>query len=372
MKAKFYLAAVISGLLVASCAGGQNPLSTSSDPSRATYQVLATGETRVSYTVSTAEGVTTSPWYPLSNIDDGNLSTAWGPSSSMASLYFDLAETCSVDAVSTKVSVDPISSPENSRVSLDVYAWVDDAWVLIGDDLTPPETVMTSLDVTDTVTDRIRVDFNTEASGQLLVCAVDILCAPMPTPRPTPTPVPTPPSLACGDYDTFTQGGWGARPRGNNPGTFLHTNWTAITGGTLVVGVGNTLTFTDAQAVTDFLPSGGKPGTLSDSGVDVTGKTSAGVFAAQVTALELNVRASAYTTSGGEYALGDLVIGSGAYAGMTVSELLALAEAVLGGDLSALPEGETVSSLNDMVTKVNEAFVGHDDVDGTVFECPAD
>jgi len=98
-----------------------------------------------------------------------------------------------------------------------------------------------------------------------------------------------------GGWATFTQGGWGAKPAGNNAGMLLHTNWDRVYGAAgLVVGSGDyTLTFTNAWAVTNFLPSGGTPKPLDRDYVDPKGKTTAGVLAGQVVALKLNVDFSA-------------------------------------------------------------------------------
>ncbi|MCE5239351.1 MSCRAMM family adhesin SdrC [bacterium] len=167
------------------------------------------------------------------------------------------------------------------------------------------------------------------------------------------------PTTTDGGWATFTQGGWGAKPAGNNPGMLLHTNWDTVYGAAgLTVGSGEyTITFTSAWAVTNFLPSGGTPRPLGRDYVDPKGKTTAGVLAGQVVAMKLNVDFSAngFTAPG----LGALKIQSGAYAGWTVSQLLGLAQAVLGGDTSGLLG--SVADLNSACTAVNEAFN-----DGTV------
>src|SRR5690349_2149654 len=43
-------------------------------------------------------------------------------------------------------------------------------------------------------------------------------------------------ALPCGQLRTQTQGGWGAAPAGNNPGTYLHANFQAAFSDGLTVG----------------------------------------------------------------------------------------------------------------------------------------
>src|SRR5215831_21344938 len=45
-------------------------------------------------------------------------------------------------------------------------------------------------------------------------------------------------TFAPGDgFCTYTQGGWGAVPQGNNPGTILHNNFSTVFGGFVEVGI---------------------------------------------------------------------------------------------------------------------------------------
>lgn len=149
---------------------------------------------------------------------------------------------------------------------------------------------------------------------------------------------PPPPPTSC----TYTQGGWGSRPRGNNPGMFLLNNFP----GNVVIGGGSTLTFNSAVSIQNFLPQGGTPGKLTDSASNPL-STSAGVFAGQVLALKLNVTF---------YSVGSLVLtGTGtSMDGKTVNQILAAANIALGG--GALPAGFTYSTLNDLVDKINNGF----------------
>ncbi len=158
-----------------------------------------------------------------------------------------------------------------------------------------------------------------------------------------------------GCWTTYTQGGWGAKPAGKNAGKLLHDNWCSVFGsGCLAVGGCKTLNFTNAWAVTTFLPSRGTPNTLCWSHWNPTYRTEAGVLAGQVLTLKLNVcfSAAGVTKSG----LGALKIQSGAYKGWTVDQLLGLAEAVLGGNTCGLRG--SIADLSNACTAVNESFDG--------------
>jgi uncharacterized repeat protein (TIGR01451 family) len=157
-------------------------------------------------------------------------------------------------------------------------------------------------------------------------------------------------------FTTYTQGGWGAKPAGGNPGAVLKANFAAVYGNAgVTIGGSYTLTFTGQPAVEKFLPQGGTPGVLNATAVDPT-KSSANVFGGQVLALELSVDFSNKgITRGG---LANLHVTSGPLAGSTVGQVLALANQVLGGSTSALPAGMTVSDLNNVVDNINNAFDG--------------
>lgn len=147
---------------------------------------------------------------------------------------------------------------------------------------------------------------------------------------------------------TVTQGGWGSKPHGQNPGAFLAANFaTAFPSGVTIGGSPYSLHFTSALAIQNFLPQGGPPGALNASATNPTARTSAGVFAGQVLALELNVTL---------YHMGSLTLsGTGtSLDGDTVATILALANQALAG--GALPSGFSYSSLNDLVDNLNQAF----------------
>ncbi len=192
-----------------------------------------------------------------------------------------------------------------------------------------------------------------------------------------------------GQYCTFTQGGWGAPPHGTNPGALLAADFSTVYPASvypagLIIGYTSqhTMTFASALVIQDYLPAGGKPKALT---ADYPTSTSSGVFGGQVLTLELNVdfgNAGLFPDPG---IVGNLVLSNTgtSFDGQTVSDVLAVANQALGG--GPLPADYTISSLNDLVTLLNQGFdnclpsgwvqshlsapVSSPSCDPTVFEC---
>jgi hypothetical protein len=159
-----------------------------------------------------------------------------------------------------------------------------------------------------------------------------------------------------GNHTTYTQGGWGSKPKGGNPGALLLANFSLVyPGGSVSIGGGYKLTFTSAKAIENFLPQGGKPGVLKVSATNPT-SSAAAVFAGQVLALRLSVDFSNRGITG--HGLGSVKLTSGPLSGRTIAQVLDLAMRVLGGETSALPSGMTVSQLNDVVDGINNRYDG--------------
>lgn len=155
-------------------------------------------------------------------------------------------------------------------------------------------------------------------------------------------------------FCSYTQGGWGATPQGNNPARRLRDNFTAVFPSGIEVGIPGvrSMRFLSARAVDAYLPAGGTPGVLTGLLVNPS-TSSAGVFGGQVLALKINVAMSdAGRTAPGYGNL--LYLGAGSLQNLTVRQILAVAETALGG--GPLPAGYTIASLNDLATKLNEAF----------------
>lgn len=151
---------------------------------------------------------------------------------------------------------------------------------------------------------------------------------------------------------TQTPGGWGAKPNGNNPGTYLHANFDDAFPDGLQVGCDYTIDLTSAQAITDYLPAGGTPAALTQDYTDtgIPGNS----LAHHVVALKLSVTFDAHDPDFGEAnsALADAVVTTGDFAGWTVAQVLAEAEKVLGGCESEYEPSE----LTEVLEKINEAF----------------
>lgn len=163
-----------------------------------------------------------------------------------------------------------------------------------------------------------------------------------------------------GEFFTYTQGGWGAPPNGGNPGQILATNFGTVYPAGVEVGIpgpaGYSMKFTSAPVVETYLPAGGTPRKLGRDHINPI-TTASGVFGGQVLALQLNVDfCDAGITRGPGGDLGSLKLtGTGtSLDGKTIREILAIANSVLG--CGPLPPGYTVASLNNLVTKLNEAF----------------
>ncbi len=164
------------------------------------------------------------------------------------------------------------------------------------------------------------------------------------------------------EFCTYTQGGWGSRPHGGNPGTILADNFASVYSAGILVGdlTGPySMSFSSASAVEEYLPARKTPGPLTSSHENPTTPpgTESGVFGGQVLALQLNVDfsdAGVTQRSGGP--LGALYycnLGDSLH-GQTIYEILAAANTALGG--GELPDGYTYSSLNQLVTNLNEAY----------------
>jgi len=168
-----------------------------------------------------------------------------------------------------------------------------------------------------------------------------------------------PPPGDCGQLRTETPGGWGAKPAGNNPGTYLHANFAAAFPSGLTVGCSpsNNVLLTTAQAITDLLPTGGTPAALTSNYTNPASLKNE--LVGQVVALSLSVGFDDYDPGFGQagIGLGDMKIGSGAFAGWTVRNFLAEANKVLGGcDATYTPQ-----QIEDIIDKINKNYD-----DGTV------
>ncbi|MCC3158676.1 hypothetical protein LJ737_15625 [Hymenobacter sp. 15J16-1T3B] len=180
-------------------------------------------------------------------------------------------------------------------------------------------------------------------------------------------------SLACGSFRTYSQGGWGSKARGNNPGAYRDARFAAVlmngyVNG-LVVGLPGQvgryyMRFETPGAIEDFLPQGGTPAALTGNyEYPFLTPMRQSVLLGQAVALKLNVYYDSAEKSGTSAALlYDLTISRGPFAGLSVGSFLALVERAVGGDpaRSVSIDGRsvtfTLAQLNDAATAINENF----------------
>jgi hypothetical protein len=160
---------------------------------------------------------------------------------------------------------------------------------------------------------------------------------------------------SCQGFTTVTPGGYGAPCSGGNWGCYLATNFASKFPTGLQIGSGTRfLKLTTAAAVKAFLPSGTTPRALNAGTLtNPTAKSYSNVLAGHTVALTLSIgfdtnpAFSPSTTS-----LGSLVVSSGVFAGKSVSELLTIANTILGGGASPY----TASQINTALDAVNRNY----------------
>jgi hypothetical protein len=140
-------------------------------------------------------------------------------------------------------------------------------------------------------------------------------------------------SIHMGDFKTYNQGQWGTPPMGNNAGMYLKNHWNLLD--TVKIGCdstgGHTITFTEWQAVSAFLPQGMIPAVLDTSYVNPHMQLS--MLAGQQLALALNIKFDLADSSFGHsnMHLKDLCLAYGPFEGLTVQQVYNEANRVLGG-----------------------------------------
>ena len=171
----------------------------------------------------------------------------------------------------------------------------------------------------------------------------------------------------CGELRTQTPGGWGATPRGNNPGSYLHANFADAFPGGLTIGceTGQTLTVTSAQAVTNLLPTGGKAAKLHSTSVNPGSVKN--VLVGHLIALSLSSGFDMYDPGFGASTthLSDMIIGSGTFAGMTVGAFIDIANNVIGG----CSNDYSIQDVLATATAINESYVDGTTT-GSFLTCP--
>ncbi len=162
------------------------------------------------------------------------------------------------------------------------------------------------------------------------------------------------PPSTCEALTTFTQGGWGATPNGNNPGAYLHANFASAFPNGIEIGAGsNKATFTTAAAITAFLPAGGTASSFTGTYVNPA-NTNFSVLAGQLLAASLNVGFDSYSASfgAGSNTLANMYCNFANFYGVKVSDLLSEANLRISGTITT----HSLTQLNDALTKLNENY----------------
>lgn len=157
-----------------------------------------------------------------------------------------------------------------------------------------------------------------------------------------------------GQLRTQTIGGWGASANGNNPGAYRDANFSAAFPNGLTIGCNNTLTLTSSAALQAFLPSGG-PSAILPVGSLVDPTSLPNTLASQLIGITLSLGFDAYDPDFGasDFALADVVYAEGTFAGMTLTEVVQIANEVIGGCSTAY----TLGQLNTALTTANQNYV---------------
>ena len=162
---------------------------------------------------------------------------------------------------------------------------------------------------------------------------------------------------------TFTQGGWGATNMTPWQVNYLYNNFDQAFPDGLSIGcnTGFSLKLTSAQAVTDFLPSGGTPSALNQDYTN-PGSSYSNTLAGQLVSVTLAVVFDAYDAnfSSSNITLGDFIITSGAFQGYSVNQFLQSANNFIGGCGTTKSSATefSASDYNATATAINENFDG--------------
>ena len=179
-----------------------------------------------------------------------------------------------------------------------------------------------------------------------------------------------PPPPGCGQLRTQTPGGWGAPPQGNNPGAYLHQHFAAAFSSGLTVGdfaSGKYVRFTNAQAITDYLPSGGPARALTTAYTNPQTNDVKNTLVSHLVSLTLSMGFDQHDAAFGPAGvqLKDMIIRSGTFANWTVSQFMMEANKVLAGVSTAY----TTQQVLETATAINENYVDGT-MDNNYLRCP--
>ncbi|MFZ9941974.1 MAG: T9SS type A sorting domain-containing protein [Bacteroidia bacterium] len=178
------------------------------------------------------------------------------------------------------------------------------------------------------------------------------------------------PNTPCDGYVTYTQGGYGYKPSGNNPAMYVKNNFNTVFPNGLVIGCNNKITLTNFKAVHTFLPSSGTPALLPVGNWINPPSTYKNTLAGQLVAAKLNLGFDSASTSfaPASGSIGDLIMVLGPFNGWTVREIIEEADRAIGGCGSSF----SLTQLNLALTRFNENYNAASGipVNNCYFSCP--
>ncbi len=183
--------------------------------------------------------------------------------------------------------------------------------------------------------------------------------------RVTYTILPDPPTGGGNGYLTYTPGGWGANPAGENGGTYLFNNFDLAFPQGIILGIlssGKVVIFTTKEAINGYLPSGGVPSAVNTTYINPESRDLRNELVNQLLAAKLNVEFDLYdpdfAPATGNLINLELVWGVSPLDGYTVAEIINIADNVLSG----IELNYTPSSVTDALAKINENFADGGDL----------
>lgn len=176
-------------------------------------------------------------------------------------------------------------------------------------------------------------------------------------------------------FKTYSQGGWGSKPNGNNPGSVREEHWDDVFPNGLTAGDPDnyTIFLSSSDAIEDFLPGGGNSKILDQNYTDPEKKDNvAGNWGGQIVAAILNVEYDRKGFMGtNDLTLGELVFDEGTvFEGLTVDEFMEIANTALGGGGLG---GYTINEIQNAAEIINLSFDDSEDNDKSYDEyltCP--
>lgn len=238
-----------------------------------------------------------------------------------------------------------LSASSSNYVNVLVYGGISGGTITNCATLTNPDYIQTVNGPIDSLTGLPQYSYN-------FVCASGVNLSACDTQSIDGIVTPPPPT---GDFASYTQGGWGATPNGNNPAMLLSNNFNSVfPSGYVLVGksTGFWMKFMSAADVSNYLPAGGPGSSLTSNLLNPT-SSSAGVFGGQVLALQLNVSFSQASVTQSGFGSLKLKDTGTPLDGLTVTQVLAMANELLGGGTVS---GVTIAMMNPIVTNLNESF----------------